>query len=224
MKRFLFICFFSFFTTPLFAEPSTWEIYKKDVLDIQQRISGWCSQDKAETLMDMVYEIKPMLIVEIGTLGGATTFPMVCSLNFLNRGVIYAIDAWDNEICLEGLTSDDPNRSYWMNLNIDMDSIYKYFLDWLTQLNLKKFCVPMRLRSDQAVNVFYDKSIDLLYIDGNVSSEGSLKDVTLYFPKVAHGGYIWINHADLFTKNKAVAFLMKNCEWIRERSIGIQTI
>ncbi len=222
MKKLLVIL--SLFTASLWAEPTSWNLYKKDVLSIQPRINGWCSLEKAEKLMNLMYEIKPMLCVEIGSLAGATTFPMVCTLNYLNRGVIYAIDAWDNALCLEELDADDPNRPFWTNLNIDMDQTYHYFRDWLTQLNLKRFCIPTRLRSDLAVNLFQDESIDLLYIDGNISSAGSLRDATLYFPKVARGGYIWLNLAHLPTKNKAVGYLMRRCEWIREESIGIETL
>jgi hypothetical protein len=51
-----------------------------------------------------------------------------------------------------------------------------------------------------------------------------LNDVLLYFPKVKEGGYIWLNDADQFNKNLAVAFLMKHCEWVKEKSIGIHWI
>jgi hypothetical protein len=224
MTRIFLVFSFLLVTTVISADESGWVGYKQSVLEVQRRVDGWCSTELADKLMDIVYETRPLLIVEIGTLGGSATFPMVCSLQFLNQGTIYAIDAWDHDDCLEGFERDDPLRLNWMSLNIDLDFEYKYFLDWLTKMNLKKFCIPMRLRSDHAVNLFLEDSIDFLYIDGNLSSKGSLKDVTLYFPKVAPGGYICLNYANLPSKSKATGFLMKHCEWIREKSIGIQTL
>jgi len=223
MKKRFALCLL-WITMTLAAEESEWLEHKKSVLEIQQQVDGWCSTELANQLMDLVYETRPSLVVEIGTLGGSTTFPIVWSLQFLNYGTIYAIDAWDPDICLEGLEKSDPLRLNWVSSNIDLEREYRYFLDWTTQMNLKKFCIPLRLRSDHAVHLFLDNSIDLLYIDGTFSSEGSLKDVRLYFPKVAPGGYIYLNNAHLPSKGKAVGFLMKHCEWIREKSVGIQTI
>lgn len=216
------ILFFVFYNLLLWSNPTdsfSWERHQQETLQLLPNIHGWCTQEKAQKLMDLIYVKKPIQCVEIGTLGGSVTFPILRSLQFLRRGVVFAIDAWDMQISLEGL--DPANKVWWQSLNINMDQTYQYFLSWLDHLQLKNYCHVLRMRSDQAVEFFADDSIDLLYIDGSFSTEGSLQDAVLYFPKVKEGGYIWLDHSDLESKNKATAFLMKHCEWIREDSIGI---
>ena len=220
ISLFLFLCFTHF----MWSNDPGWNSYKQNVLKIQTSIPGWCPKEKAEKLMDFIYETAPLQCVEIGALAGATTFPMVCTLNYLGKGVLYAIDAYDNAASIEGLEPGDPNLEWLPNLGINMEEMHHILLTWVSDLQLKPFCAPVRLRSDQAVALFADESIDLLYLDGNISAPGSLQDAMLYFPKVKSGGYIWINLAQLQTKNQAIAFLMRNCEWIREDSSCFECI
>ena len=221
MKKILFSLLF---LVSAYGENVSWEQYKKNVLQKQADIPGWCIRQKAEALMDFIYETKPSQCIEIGTLAGSTTFPMVHALKFLGSGVLYAIDAWDNEACLEGLEPGDPNLTWWPSLKIDMDQTYQFFLRWLANLELKNICFPLRMRSEQAILFFDDESIDLLYIDGNISESGGMQDVTLYFPKVKTGGFIWLNLADLHTKHEIVAFLLERCKWVKEKSVGVHCI
>jgi Methyltransferase domain len=204
-------------TTLLSATPSSWNTYKKSTLQNLSRFPGWCNKEKAEILMDFVYETKPTICVEIGAFGGSTTYPIASSLRFINQGKLYAIDAWDNQAAIEGLEKGDPNLEWWKK--VDMRAIKNQFISSITSKKLTKWCQPISNRSEQAVLSFADESIDFLYIDGNCSSSGSFRDVFLFFPKVKTGGFIWFNDADADSKNKSVAFLMQNCSWIREWSI-----
>jgi hypothetical protein len=170
--------------------------------------------------MEFIRTEKPEVCVEIGSFGGAISYPIVRTLNFLQHGVLHAIDAWDTEASIEGLK--DEKVVSWLK-TLDMNATKSRFQD-LFKGHLEKYCKIVHQKSSTAVSLFADNSIDLLYIDGNGSREGSLNDVLLYFPKVKEGGYIWLNDADQFNKNLAVAFLMKHCEWVKEKSIGIHWI
>ena len=216
-----------YFLCPLFlwCQPfPNWEVYKSNVLKIQKTIPGWCSLPQADMLLDFIHEHKPFLCVEIGTFAGSTTFPIVAALFYNQTGQLYAIDAWDQQTALEGLKMDDPNAIGWSRLNIHWEQVHQILLQWVQDLELKPFCYPIQMRSEEAVALFLEDSIDFLFLDGNFSENGSKKDVELYFPKVKKGGFIWLNRADILTKSASVGFLMKQCKWVRELSMGAQCI
>lgn len=194
---------------------SEWDRHVESTIKILPKFPGWCTPEKTRTLMNFIYEFRPEVLVEIGSFGGSTTYPLVSSLSFIKTGVLYAIDAWNPQVAIEGLQENDPNLQWWAN--VDMATIYSNFIHEMRPF--RKWCKVIRNRSERAVSQFSDESIDFLYIDGNFSSEGSFRDVTLYFPKVKKGGVIWINDADRKEKRSSVGFLMENAIWLREYSI-----
>lgn len=204
-----------------FSKKNPWEKYKQDTLSKLPQILGWQNPQKAEKIMEFIREEKPMTCVEIGAFGGAITYPIARTLHFIKQGVVYAIDAWDSEASIEGVEGEKIIK--WLK-NLDMKTTQSRFQDLFSGTALEKYCRPVHQRSKDAITLFKDQSIDFLYMDGNTSQKGSLEDARLYFPKVKNGGYIWLNDADSFTKNQAVAFLMKNCDWIKEKSFGINCI
>ncbi|NGX47392.1 MAG: hypothetical protein K1000chlam3_00765 [Chlamydiae bacterium] len=219
-RFFQFHLFFSFLFSfsALFSNASfSWNTYKELIVKDLASFPGWCSREKAEVLMDFIYDTRPGICVEIGTFGGSTTYPIACSLRFIDQGILYTIDAWDNQAAIEGLENNDPNREWWKN--VDMNGTRSQFKKSIKNKKLSKWCNLISKRSKKAVSLFSDESIDFLYIDGNLSSDGCYQDVVLYFPKVKTGGFIWLNEADSDAKNKSVVFLMNNCSWLREQSI-----
>jgi len=198
-----------------------WGACKKEALHVINQISGWRENEKAEKLMDFTASTKPQLCVEIGAFGGTKTYPIARALKYLHSGQLYAIDAWDFDIAIQGLT-DEKKTSFWKE--IDFDGIYTMLQNVLVQTETDRYCHLVRKTSKQAVSQFENNSIDFLFIDGSETPSGSLEDVTLYFPKVKEGGYIWLNKAEMQSKNEATAFLMKNCTWVKDESIGIDCI
>ncbi len=199
-----------------------WDRYKNEVLRTMPEFSGWCSKEKGELLMDFIYEMKPTTCVEIGAFGGSTTFPLASAIRFNSFGKLYSIDAWNIHAAIAGLDSGDPNSIWWSTL--DMGAIHNQFIAKLAEKNLNRWCSPVHMLSEKAVSLFADESIDLLYIDGNFSSQGSFQDAVLYFPKVKLGGYIWLNDAHSPAKLDAIIFLMENCTWLPEKSLENQCI
>lgn len=216
-KFFCFALLFTSLTCVLFGGNSSWESYKQETFDELPMITGWCDKEKAEKIMDLIFESKPKVCVEIGPFAGSTTYPIARTLQFLQQGMVFTIDAWDNRACIEGLEPNDSNIPSWNAL--DLSAIREQFFTLIFKKKLISVCFPICMRSDVASDLFEDESIDLLYIDGNFSRQGSLLDVLSYLPKVKTGGYIWLNDAELPAKNKALGYLMKNCTWIREKSV-----
>jgi hypothetical protein len=219
MKKFLILLIA---TASLWSDPLSWERLKDAIISQDlPTIPGWCSKELADRLMDFIYQERPLISVEIGSFAGSTTYPIAQALKHTGKGVLYAVDAWDNGAVYKGLEENHPYANWWRQLQINMDAAHKYFISLLDRAQLMEFCYPVKMISEDAVSLFGEGQIDFLYIDGNHSAEGSLQDVTRFFPKVKKGGYIWLVQADSPTKNQATTFLMRNCDWVKEKSLGI---
>lgn len=217
MLKAIFFALF-FFSVKSYATFQPWESYKQETILELPQIPGWCSKEKAEMLMDMIYEVRPKLCIEIGAFGGSTTYPIARALQYTRQGMLYAIDAWDNQVAIEGFEKNNENIFWWSS--VDMKAIFSQFVALLSNKQLTNICRPLPVSSEKAVSLFSDESVHFLYIDGNFSAPGAMQDVILYFPKVKKGGYIWLNDADCEAKNTAIAFLMENCEWLKKKSLG----
>ena len=194
-----------------------WESYKQTNLQHQHLIPGWCSREKAEKMMDLILETQPAICVEIGVFGGSSIYPTALALKYQGSGVVYAIDPWATTECTKGYEPNDPNYQWWSQINLEQ--IFQGFKHMLNAFHLDPHCHILRMTSREALATFEDNSIDILHIDGNHSEESALADIQLYFPKVKAGGYVWFDDVNWVSTNKAVAFLSKNSEVVKEKSI-----
>ncbi len=199
------------------ADPE-WDAFKAKTLVHQHEAQGWCTKEKAEKMMDLIYEVQPSVCVEIGVFGGSSIYPTAKALKYLGGGVVYAIDPWAKEDCQEGYDPNDPNYIWWSSINLD--DIYKGFLYLLKKHRLEDFCEPLRMTSEEALSFFEDGSIDILHVDGNHTSEVALSDAEMWFPKVVSGGYIWFDDVNWASTAKAVTYLREKCEVDYSRSVG----
>ncbi len=186
------------------------EKYFAEVNNVLPTIEGWCWDEKATYLMDLIFETKPVVCVEIGVFGGSSAFPMAYALKVNQKGVLYAVDAWTNEECTRYLDPNDPNYKWWNSLNLD--AIYQSFLNVVDKFSLSPFVQVVKKTSSDAAMEIPD-NIDILHIDGNHSSEASLNDVMTYLPKVREGGYIVFNCPFAFGNHKASQYLCDNFEF-----------
>jgi Methyltransferase domain len=85
----------------------------------------------------------------------------------------------------------------------------------LARLELNSVCTLIRARADAVADEFSVESIGLLHVDGNHSEALSMRDVTLYLPKVAPGGHIffddisWTENA-VVTTHRALRYLLEH--------------
>ena len=193
-----------------------WKQYQNNVLFYQPQISGWCSKEKAIRMMDLIYEVKPEVCVEVGVFGGSSIYPTARALEFIDRGKVYAIDPWSNSECLDGYAVDDPNYQWWSR--VDLEQIYRDFLKMLSYFKLNHRCVVLRMTGVEALDQFADESIDILHIDGNHTEEIALNDAKMYLPKVKKGGYIWFDDVNWATTRCAWEFLNTQCTKDEARS------
>ncbi len=133
----------------------------------------------------LVSEIKPNLIVELGTHTGNSYFTL-CQAVQENKlpTRCYAVDTWKGE-CHAG----HYDETIYNEVN-------KY-----NQENHSDFSYLLRTTFDEAAKQFSDNSIDLLHIDGLHTYEAVKNDYETWLPKVKEGGVILFHdiccrHAD----------------------------
>jgi hypothetical protein len=192
-----------------FLSKVSWQHYQENVLAHQPKIPGWCPLEKARQMMNLIYETKPQVCVEVGVFGGSSIYPTACAVDFNDLGQVYAIDPWSNSECLEGYAPDDPNYQWWNK--IDLEKIYRDFLKMLHHFKLDNRCTVMRMTGNEAIKQFDNESIDILHIDGNHTESVALNDAKTYLPKVKKGGYIWFDDINWPTTRLAIEYLQEHC-------------
>lgn len=183
---------------------------KKHAFSLIGQLIGWCSDQKASIIIDMILKYKPEKILEIGVFGGKSLMPMAYALQVNGKGVIYGIDPWKNSESLVGVM-DDNNRHYWGW--VDHDSIMQGLINKMQEFGLEGRIRLIRDTSEHA-DPIYD--IDILHVDGNHSDVTSYIDVTKWVPLMKSGGWIifddmsWYENGQ-FTTARAVDWLNKHC-------------
>jgi len=111
--------------------------------------------------LDWLYEKAKIMdsIVEIGTFKGKSTHALLSGID--KNGIVYSIDSLDYE--------DWKDNKVFVEL---MRNVGQYF-------NFRF----VRFRSEQAVRLFDDKSIDMVFIDGDHMYESVKRDIELWLPK-----------------------------------------
>lgn len=189
-------------------EDSFW--VKFQAFGFMNQLEGWCSQNKASVLMDLILKEKPEVIVEIGVFGGKSLVPMACALKANGRGKIFGIDPWNSNASIQG-TMDEANKSWWGALDHQM------ILNGLTK-KIHQFALTHQIELIQSTSADAPliEGIQVLHIDGNHSDETTYLDVTKWVPQMESGGWIifddinWYENG-MYTASRAVEWLNKNC-------------
>jgi predicted O-methyltransferase YrrM len=213
---FLFAILF-YYSFPCFSHSISFDAYVSETCKNLSLIPGWCTEEKSKKIFEIIHATKPRKCVEIGTFGGSTSYVIARALKYERFGILYCIDAWDTKVATRHLDPASNDYTWWSN--IDMNKIKAGFLEMLKKNHLMKRTRIVHKTSTKAVSTFAKKSIDFLYVDGDISSQGCLSDVKLYFPKVKKGGYIILNDSNSHLRCETVAFLMDRCEWLEELSL-----
>ena len=170
--------------------------------ELKQKIAelpGWMSKCKAEALHDLVKKANAKVSVELGCFGMRGSLAMGSAHREIG-GVYFGIDAYDAAPCLEGKTNPDHNK-YWAH-EVDFESIFSQGMTAVIGEGLIKWVNILKLRTDEA-NILF-KRIDVLFIDGNPTEEGTCNDVMNYAPLVVEGGFMVLNDSNwLDWKSKA---------------------
>jgi predicted O-methyltransferase YrrM len=190
--------------------PLTIDQVKKQAFVYMSQLEGWCSNEKAAFLIDLIYENHPKVIVEIGVWGGKSLIPMAYALKTLKQGIIYGIDPWESKASVQWIT-EDANKNFWDK--VDHEKVFQGLVKKIDLFGLKKQISLVRSTSEAAPPIF---GIDILHVDGNHSDYTSYLDVTKWVPLVNSGGWIILddmtwNEKGVYTVSRAVEWLDQNC-------------
>lgn len=184
-------------------------------------LEGWSRPDRCCEMAELVIDIKPKVVCEIGVFGGRGTIAQGFALREnSNQGHIYGIDPWKLEYAIEGEWSE--NQNWWRN-NIDLDDIHKRCMHAIWAHNLDQWVTIIRAASQHCFKLF--PRIDILTIDGSHTEEASFRDARLYVPNVVSGGYIWADDADWQIKEgdkviqstqKAMRYIEESCDLVKQ--------
>lgn len=174
------------------------------VFAMMKQLDGWCSDEKAEYLVELIRLTKPDVVVEIGVFGGKSLLPMAMALKANHKGMAFGIDPWSHDASSVGMEGE--NLNWWSNL--DHEKILKLLQERIKLFNLQDYITLVRATSLDAEPI---EGIGLLHIDGNHSEETSYIDVTKWVPYVKSGGIIIFDDVNWSTTDKAVSWLNTHC-------------
>lgn len=127
------------------------------------------------------------IIVEIGSFAEESASIFSKSDKIIK---LFCIDSW-----VSNYDCDDPASKY------DMQIIENEF-DKRHKTNPK--IIKIKQKSDDAVKYFSDKSLDMVYIDGDHRYEQIKKDIINYLPKIKYNGIICGHDYETLGVNLAV--------------------
>lgn len=186
---------------------------KRQSFAYMSQLEGWCSEDKAGILIDLIVKYKPQVVVEIGVWGGKSLVPMANALRANGSGKIYGIDPWSNQESIKELISD-ANLEFWNRA--DHSAILDKLNRWIHRYGLKEQISLLRCTSEQAPLIY---TIDMLHIDGNHSEKTSFFDVNKWVPLVKSGGFIIFD--DINWRENGTATTGKAVQWLDEHCIKV---
>ncbi len=194
------------------AGEDKWQSWKDETLLKSSEISGWCGAEKALLMMDLIKENRCKKCVEIGVFSGKSLFPIARALKYQGFGKVYAIDAWNAALAIEGFDSEDPNCLWWSQINFDF--FYQSTCDLIKTHKLRPYCSILRKSSEDALSFFEDESIDFIHFDGNHNERCVTRDVSAYFPKVRDKGYILLNDPNWMSMRQALIYLLERADLV----------
>ena len=135
---------------------------------------------------DLVRNVKPKVIVELGTHKGNSLFSMAQAIKDGKLKIeLHGVDTWEG----------DPQAGYYA------EDIYNEFLKISKQYYKDVNIVPHKMLFDNAVEKFKDNSIDILHIDGLHTYKAVKHDFETWLPKVKKGTGIIMFHDVCETKD-----------------------
>lgn len=178
-----------------------------------EQMDGWCDAQKRHILAELVLKSKPDVVVETGVFGGRSIIPMALACKHNHKGIVWGIDPWSNEAALEG-DHAEADKEWWSKINLE--DVYRKFVQWVLRLEVTKECRWLRMRSVFAERFFDPYSVDIFHQDSNHSELVSCTEVELWENRIKPGGYWIIDDLDWETNKKAVEMvrnLSSSCEF-----------
>lgn len=155
----------------------------KQIAEVQPKLAGWCTPEKASVLASIIVCYRPALSVEIGIFAGSSFIPMALAHKAIGVGMILGIEPWDKKAAIEAQTTNE-DRAWWDAQ--DLESICATFMENLHHLGLDNVSKIVRKKSD---DVDVPPQIGLLHVDG-AHSDQAVRDTVRFAQQVMIGGFV----------------------------------
>ena len=189
-------------------------------LDLQ----GW--NGNSQVFGDIIAEIRPSTIVEVGTWKGQSAINMGKVIKELSlSSKIYCIDTWLGAVEFLTTMKDTPERD--LKLKNGYPQVYYQFLSNVIHNSLDDVIIPIPNTSITGAKYlkYYGIVPQLVYIDASHEKEDVLADIEAYFSLLDSGGMIfgddYINWegvrqaVDEFAAHKSVELqILENNFWV----------
>jgi hypothetical protein len=176
----------------------------------EEQLEGWCLNQKAVAIAEMIIAERPAVCVEIGIFGGRSLVPAAAALRHAGSGVIYGIEAWDPHAATVNPTHAE-NDSWWHQ--VDFPRIKRDFFRFIAEMDLTSQVRVIEATSSRAAALF--DTIDYLHIDGSHAMVSAVEDVIHYVRKVRPGGIVLFDDVEWESTAPAQALLRQFCEPVR---------
>ena len=151
-----------------FREFAEFQAWKRAVETYDNQIPGWMSKTELNWLYRTAKEMDG--IVEVGSWKGRSTHALLSGAMEGTKGLVVAVDTW------QGTKGEAGNP----HIEAESKDVYAEFMRNMAEFpNLK----PMKMTSVEAAGMFADKSVDMVFIDGDHSYEAVKADIEAWLPK-----------------------------------------
>lgn len=182
-------------------------------------VEGWLLVVEATELFLLAEKIDSVnpIVCEIGTWKGKSAYIFATALKG-KQGTLYVVDPFDGD-------GDSASKdSYQQEIKKLDTSLLQNFKDTVRKYDLLEGVQILPFLSSDARPQFFEKKIDLLFIDGNHDYEAVKNDYLLWSPLIPSGGTIVLHdfgavHVD-GPKRVAEEFILKNKEWRDVKVVG----
>lgn len=155
----------------------------QQIADVQPKLPGWCTPEKAATLASLVIAQRPNVTLEIGIYGGSSFIPLALAHKAIGRGMVVGIEPWDKTAAVMAQTTNE-DRAWWDAQ--DLEQIYANFMATLRGLSLENVSRIIRKKSNDAD---IPPAVGLAHIDG-AHNDQAVTDVMRVAQHVEIGGYM----------------------------------
>lgn len=162
------------------------------LVDWPKDVTGWFSDEPVFDLL--IHEVRPSLIVEVGTWKGKSAIHMAEALrrNALHQSRIFCVDTFLGS--LEMWTRrDDPERYQALKCVNGFPTIYQQFLANVIHTGFEDMIIPFPNTSTIAADWFRDAGFmaDLIYIDAGHGFAEVLTDMNCWWENLRPGGVLF---------------------------------
>jgi len=192
---------------------------------------GWCTEDKAQKIVEICTHPEINRCVEIGVFAGRSLIPaafalaskktVITDMNCLNPFIV-GIDPYNAKRQVEGF-EDRANHNDW-GLHVPWEDLHARALSHIQHYGLGDHAAILRTPSACAASLFESQSLDYVHIDGNHSVTRSFQDAITWYDRLRVGGYLIFDDVNWDTTQDAVRYLDGICETVFKSSPDWWTI